>query len=206
MKRFVGIFVLGLAALLPAGLVVYAIGRLLWGAEQTVRQWLEAWLPEGLYLPGTGLAVAALAIVLTGMLAQSWIGPPIGRWVSGQVGRIPLLGPVYLSLRDVSRRFSGDRPAGFRTVVFVAGEGGGGRLGLVADPTPLSSDLGGRDLVPVYFPAAFQPGGELELVPEERLEPTDMSLDQAVGLIISGGLARSTDDPREADIDRRSRG
>lgn len=190
MRRLFGIFLLGLAAVLPAGLVVYVIARALIGAERMASQWLGPLLPEGVYVPGTGLAAAIGVIFLAGLFARSWLGPPVGRWISARVGRIPVLGPIYLSLRDVARRFSQDRPRGFQCVVFAANRGGGGRLGLVADLEPLATPLAGQRLIPVYFPAPFSPGGDLELIPKADLEVVDMSVDDAISLVLSGGLAR----------------
>jgi uncharacterized membrane protein len=190
MKRLLGTFVLGLAALLPVVVLVYAAGRLLLGIEQLARNGLLIWLPDSLRFPGLGLAVAVAAIITAGLVARSWVGPPIGRFISARVGRIPLIGSIYLSLRDVTRRFSRSQPIGFTAVVYVPSGHGGGRLGLIADLEPLATPVGGEALVPVYIPASFQPGGHLELVPATRLEITEISIEDALSLTLSGGLAR----------------
>lgn len=190
MKRLFGTFFLGLAALLPAGFLVYLTSRLFVGAERLARTWLVSALPEGRYIPGTGLLAALAVVLLVGLVARSWVGPPIGRWISARVGRIPAVGPVYLAIRDVARRFTEERPTGFSEAVFVPDGRGGGRLGLIADRAPLQADLGGRELVPVYFPTAFQPGGDVELHPPASLEPAGISLDAAMSTLLSGGLAR----------------
>ncbi|MCC5812087.1 MAG: DUF502 domain-containing protein [Ectothiorhodospiraceae bacterium] len=194
MKRIIGLFLLGLATLLPGVLLLYAIGWLVLGGERLLGRWLAVWLPEGAYLPGMGLLAVVLLVLLTGLLARSWIGPPAGRWISARIGEIPVLGRLYLSLRAAARRLSGDRPTAFAEVVFVPIPEGGGRLGLVAERQPLRCTAKGPALIPVYFPAAFQPGGVLELLPEERLEPSHMTVDQAMSLILSGGLVTGSDD------------
>jgi uncharacterized membrane protein len=193
MKRLGGIFLLGLATLLPAALLLYGIGGMLSGAERLLGQWLARWLPEDLYLPGMGLLATVLLVLLAGLLAKSWIGPPMGRWLSARLSTIPFFGRVYLTICDVTQRFSKDQPIGFTAVVFVPDANGGGRLGLVADRQPLLCGAEGQALVPVYFPAPFQPGGDMELLPAERLEPTDMGVERALALILSGGLARDPD-------------
>jgi uncharacterized membrane protein len=192
MKRLTGLFFLGLATLLPGLFLLYLLVALVLWAEHLLGQWLEVWLPGGWYVPGMGLLLGVVLVLLMGALARSWIGPPVGRWLSGRIGRIPLLGRVYLTVRDVARRFSGERPVAFSGVVFVPESddaSAGGRLGLVAERDPVACGLPDRKLVPVYFPAPFQPGGELHFLPAESLVDCDMSVDEAMSLILSGGLS-----------------
>lgn len=189
MRRIAGLFMLGLAALLPVGLLVYGSIALVVWAEGLFGGLVVRLLPEGIYLPGMGLAVAAALVLLTGLLARSWIGPRVGRWLSERLGRLPWLGRVYLALRRVARRLSHGSGAGYERVVLVADGRGGGRLGLVADRQGMDLGEPGRELVPVYLPAPFQPGGDLELLPPERLEPLAMGVDEAMSLVLSGGLA-----------------
>lgn len=191
MKRLTGLFVLGLATVLPAGLLLYGVGRLLMASEHLLGQWLARWLPDGAYLPGMGLAATVGLVLLAGLLAQSWIGPPVGSWFRARISGIPVVGRAYLTLRDVTGRFSKKQPIGYKSVVLVSDPQGGSRLGLVAEQEPLDCGQSGQALVPVYFPAPFQPGGSLEFLPQERLAPTDMTVDEAFTLILSGGLARA---------------
>ncbi|MDQ2070505.1 DUF502 domain-containing protein [Natronospira bacteriovora] len=198
MKRLTKLFFLGLATLLPAVFLLYLMLGLLFWAEHLLGQWLAVWLPAGWYLPGMGLIAGVLLVLLTGVLARSWIGPPVGRCLSRRIGRIPLIGRLYLTVRDVARRFSGERPTGFSAVVFVPESddpAAGGRLGLVAERQPVACGVAGRALVAVYFPAPFQPGGELLFYPSDRLVDCDMSVDEAMSLILSGGLAAAPEVP-----------
>ena len=49
----------------------------------------------------------------------------------------------------------------------------------------------GRELAAVYVPTTPNPtSGYLEIVPVERVTPTDWSVDEAMRFIISGGAAR----------------
>jgi uncharacterized membrane protein len=54
----------------------------------------------------------------------------------------------------------------------------------------------GRELAAVYVPTTPNPtSGYLEIVPVERLTPTDWSVDQAMSFIISGGAISPTHIP-----------
>jgi len=51
-----------------------------------------------------------------------------------------------------------------------------------------TADRGGRELAAVYVPTTPNPtSGYLEIVPVERITPTDWTVDQAMSFIISGG-------------------
>ncbi|WP_406671995.1 DUF502 domain-containing protein [Natronospira sp.] len=193
MQRVGALFLLGLATLLPAMLIGYLLFRFLAGAERMLGQVLATLLPANWYLPGMGLLAGLLLILMAGLLARSWIGPPVGRWLSHRVGRLPILGRLYLALRAVIRRFSGEHPVAFTSVVLVLdGAGGRGRIGLVAERQPMQLSPEGPARVPVYFPAPFQPGGDLEFVPADHLQEVEMSVDQALTLVLSAGLARES--------------
>ncbi|MCP1727986.1 putative membrane protein [Natronospira proteinivora] len=183
-------FLLGLITLLPLGLILYVLALFLRAAESIMGGLLADWLPPGWYWPGMGLLSGLLLILLAGVLAASWVGPLMGRWVGRRVSRLPLLGRVYTTLHRFFSRLGSDTPAGFREVVFVPLQEGGGRIGLIVDRQPLRYGADGRALVPVYFPKPFQPGGDFELVPADRLEHCKLSVDEALGLVLTGGLAR----------------
>ena len=68
--------------------------------------------------------------------------------------------------------------------------GGGSNLVLTGDfdGLVLHMAIPGRELAAVYVPTTPNPtSGYLEVVPVELLTPTDWTVDQAMGFIISGG-------------------
>ncbi len=191
MRRLTGLFLLGLAALVPVGLLIYLLSRVLSASERIFAPLLVHWLPEHVYLPGMGVLLTVLLVLFTGVLARSWVGPRIGGWFTGQIIRVPLLGQGYLTLRRLaSRLHDRSETSGFQRVVFIADPSGKGRLGLVADERPLRICADESNLVPVYFPAPFQPGGDLVLVPADQIRATELTVDIALGLILTAGLAR----------------
>lgn len=195
MKRLVGLFLLGLATILPVALLAWLLAGVLAGSERLLGGWLEACLPASWYVPGMGLVAGIVLLVLVGLLAKSWIGPPIGRRVTRWISGIPVLGRLFLTLRDIGARIAGGRLTGFDRVVFITDEDDrSGRLGLLADERPIRLNAKRRDLVPVYFPGTFQQGGELHLIPADRIESTDLSLEDGFRLILSGGLSRDQND------------
>lgn len=190
MKRLAGLFLLGLATVLPLALVLYLVAGLLGGSEVVLGRFLVLLLPDGWYFPGLGLLAGILLLILVGLMAKSWLGPPVGRWFTRRIAGIPVVGRIFLILRDIAGRVASGRLTGFESVVFVDEGDGRGRLGLVAEHRPLRISEARAKLVPVYFPGTFEPGGEMLLIPEDRIEATDLSLEDGFRLILSGGLSR----------------
>jgi len=194
MKRLSELLLVGLLTLLPLALLVYLLAYIVLGSEFLIGAWMATLLPAGWYVPGMGLAAGLLLILFTGLVARSWIGPPLGRWLSARIASLPYLGRLFLILRDIVRRLGSDRRGGFEKVVFVADANGRGRLGLIADPTPLRISETHTGLLAVYFPGSFETGGQLELIPAKQVEQTDLSVEAAFRLLFTGGLSRADHD------------
>lgn len=142
-------------------------------ADFTV-QWLSA------------VFAALFVLYAIGAVTSRVIGRRLMDFVEGIIARIPLVEIVYSSVRklaDVIQR----RPEGTARVVLVEFPHPGMRaLGLVM--RVFKDAATGEDLAAVLVPTAPNPTtGYLEIVPMKSLTPTDMSMDQAMTMIVSGG-------------------
>jgi uncharacterized membrane protein len=116
--------------------------------------------------------------------------------------KIPMIGKVYVAVRQMSKAFLGDRKGVFKAPVLVEYPRKG-----VHSIAFLTSDAKGeiqrktkKRLVNVFLPTTPNPtSGILLLVPEEEIIALDMSVEEAMKLVISGGmvapdeLAQATD-------------
>src|SRR5262245_14498100 len=59
----------------------------------------ETYLP--LKLPGTGLIVAVVAMTLLGFFAANFVGRKLIEWSESILNRIPMVRPIYKSLKQV---------------------------------------------------------------------------------------------------------
>jgi len=144
--------------------------------------WLvEPWVQTTLAL------VATLAVILlSGVMARVVIGQTLLGWFEGFIKRIPLANTIYGSARQLLDILQ-TKPDGTQRVV------------LIDFPHPEMKTLGfvtkvmreestGRELAAVYVPTTPNPtSGYLEIVPVEKMTPTDWTVDQAMSFIISGG-------------------
>jgi uncharacterized membrane protein len=141
-------------------------------------------------VPGLGLLALFVLVLLTGLFASHFLGQRIVRGVSARLERLPLWSPIYRAVRDISEVLLSERSQSFRRVaalefprpglwalVFVTSEG----------PSPLD---GGTELVNVFLPTTPNPTtGFFLMVPRDALRPVDMSIENAVKLLLSGGAA-----------------
>ena len=146
----------------------------------------------GFHVPGLGFLALLALVLINGLFASHFVGQRIARFVSARLERLPLWSPIYRAVKDISDVLLGDRARAFHRVaaleyprpgiyalVFVTSE----------ESSPMNSTLQ-RKLVSVFLPSTPNPTtGFYLMVPPEQLLPLDLTIEQAVKLILSGGAA-----------------
>ncbi|MEO5963653.1 MAG: DUF502 domain-containing protein [Thermomonas sp.] len=144
------------------------------------------WLADSWVLGALALLATVLAILLVGWLTRRVVGQRLLGWFETFISRIPLASTIYGSARKLLDILQ-TKPDGTQRVV------------LIDFPHPEMKTLGfvtrvmrengtGRELAAVYVPTTPNPtSGYLEIVPVEKMTPTDWTVDQAMSFIISGG-------------------
>jgi len=140
--------------------------------------------------PWVQTAIALLAtlgvILLSGWMTRRVLGQRLLRWFEALVGRIPLASTIYGSARKLLDILQ-TQPDGTQRVVLI--DFPHTEMKSVGFVTRILREQGtGRELAAVYVPTTPNPtSGYLEIVPMEKLTPTDWTVDQAMSFIISGG-------------------
>ena len=136
----------------------------------------------------TALALAAtlFVILLVGWLARRVVGQRMLRWFEAMVARVPLASTIYGSARKLLDILQ-TQPDGTQRVVLI--DFPHTEMKSVGFVTRVIREHGtGRELAAVYVPTTPNPtSGYLEIVPVEKMTPTDWTVDQAMSFIISGG-------------------
>lgn len=205
MKHLSRIFLSGLAAVVPLALT---LALLVWLGVQSEKlfggavRWL---LPEALVFPGLGLILGIAVVFGVGLLMQVWLVQQLFLLGEALLGRIPLIKTIYGSIRDVMQMFSrhDGEDTGKPVVVRLPGREEA-LLGFVTRDG-LSDELGGADTVAVYLPMSYQIGGYTLLLARDRVEPLDMSAQDAMRFVLTAGLGtREVDAPAKStqrDVD-----
>ena len=150
----------------------------------------ETYLPYG--LPGLGVLVLVLALILIGMLAVNIFG----RWLIGIgrkiIERIPVISGIYSALKKLFETLLGQgSTAAFRKAVLVEypRKGVWTVAFLTAPVYEGFKKLLPSDMVTVYVPTTPNPtSGFMLYVPKKEIKELDMRVDDAIKLVISTGI------------------
>ena len=171
----------GIVALLPIAGLVLTIGYL----ESTISGAGLTALP--FYFPGLGLLLAVTILYLVGLVLTTFIG----KWLWGRIDRLldnlPLLGPLYGSLKQILGYGEG-RDAVFQETVLVPAPGGAGHeYGLVTNRVQTGD---GQERLVVFIPGSPNPTtGRLQLYASEQVQPVDMSVNEVMRALVAVGKA-----------------
>jgi uncharacterized membrane protein len=144
------------------------------------------WLDEPWVQTALALLATLVVILLSGLMARRVIGQRLLRWFEVFIARIPLASTIYGSARKLLDILQ-TQPDGTQRVVLI--DFPHNEMKSVGFVTRILREQGtGRELAAVYVPTTPNPtSGYLEVVPVEKLTPTNWTVDQAMSFIISGG-------------------
>jgi uncharacterized membrane protein len=153
----------------------------------------EDYRPESLLgfpLPGLGIVLALAVLFLTGVLVTNFLGRRLVAYWESLLKRIPLVRSVYGGVKSFTESVFSDRNT-FRKVVMVEYP----RLGMwsigfvtAEDIAEISAKTGVRQMC-VYVPTTPNPtSGLIVMVPREQVVELEMSVDQAMRMIITCGV------------------
>ncbi|MEO6155666.1 MAG: DUF502 domain-containing protein [Thermomonas sp.] len=205
-RRLQRLFITGLLTLLPLWLtwvvVKFLFGMLSDLSRPVVEPALQGmaafnpaalgWLDDSWVLGAIAMFATVLAILLVGWLTRRVVGQRLLGWFEALVARIPLANTIYGSARKLLDILQ-TKPDGTQRVVLI--DFPHPEMKTLGFVTRVMREIGtGRELAAVYVPTTPNPtSGYLEIVPVEKMTPTDWTVDQAMSFIISGGaVAPST--------------
>jgi len=145
-------------------------------------------------VPGFGAAMFVVGIFLLGVLAHNVLGRRVLQWGERIFARIPVLRAVYSGTREVTKAFASNRSRSFRRVVLVPFPTGDvwGVAFVTGEFDEITAD-GPRRVVTVFMPTTPNPTTGFFLVyPATSIKATDLSVEEALRMVISGGLVSTT--------------
>lgn len=175
----------GLLLLLPV-IIAYLVLRLLFDAIDGILQpGVEAIV--GRKIPGLGAVIILVLVYLTGLVGAFFLGKVLVRFGQGLLLKVPVIGAVYSSAKQLIESFSGSGSTGFKRVVVIEYPRAG--VWTIGFLTGTTTDEGGRPLALVYIPTAPTPNsGWVAILPVQDVFDTDLSVQQALRLVLSGGI------------------
>jgi len=153
------------------------------------RYQLDNYLP--FTIPGLGLIVLVAALIIVGMFAAGFMGRfflRLGEWI---VYKVPLVSSIYSVLKQIFETFFSSKTQAFSKVVLLEYPRKGiWILGFV------SSEIKGEvkaqfkeEMLNIFIPTTPNPtSGFLIFVPKKDTVELDMSVEEGIKFVISGGL------------------
>ena len=185
--------VAGVLVWLPILATVWLVSFMLRIMDRTLLLLPPSYRPEalvGFSLPGLGAVFALIVLLLTGLLVTNLIGRRLVVWGEDLLNRIPLVRTVYGGVKSFAESVFSQSNS-FRKVVMVEyPRAGAWSIGfLTAEDVPEVSDKLGEPHVAVYLSAALNAtAGYLVLLPRRQVVELDMSVDEAMKMIITCGV------------------
>ncbi len=177
-------FVAGILLMLP---ITVTIGILFWlfTSIDNVLQPLVRMI-TGYTIPGVGFAITLILIYIAGVIVSNIIGRRLVSYGEAALGRMPIARYVYNGVRQIISAFSNPNTTGLMQVVLIEFPRRGTRtLGFVTNEVTSGS---GKKLLNIFIPTSPNPtSGFLQIVDESEVIRTDISVDHALKMIVSGG-------------------
>ena len=190
----------GLLIWVPLAVTLWVLDLIVSAMDRTVQVLPTGWQPKQLFgfdIPGLGLLLSFLVVLLTWVLARNFIGRQLVRWWEGLLSRIPIVRSIYSSVKQVSDTMLSPKGNAFRQAVLIEfPQRGHWAIGLVVGaPGPaLTRHVGGGDMLTVFVPTAPNPtSGYTILVPPGDVKELDITVDDALKFVISLGVVTPID-------------
>lgn len=148
----------------------------------------------GVHIPGAGVILTLVVILLTGIFAANFVGGKLLEFGDAIMCRIPLVNSVYTGVKQVTETLFKPGGQSFRKVLLVEYPRAG--VWTIAFQTgevtkDMESKMGAEPMVSYFVPTTPNPtSGFLMMAPKSKVIELDMSVDQALKFVISLGVVQ----------------
>ena len=192
--RFKRVLLTGLVILVPVTLTVYILKQIFDFMDgifaPVIDKAIGVYLP-GAHIPGLGLVLTLLVVLLLGWLSTNVVGRRLIHGAEALIDRIPVAKSIYSATKGVLEAVSFDQAEAFKRVVLIeypkAGIFALAFVTRAARWPKLHPKTG--DVLLLFVPTTPNPtSGFLLLVPRSDTIPMPMSVEEGIRMVISGGI------------------
>jgi uncharacterized membrane protein len=189
MKQIGSILLKGLVTILPIGLTVYFVYWLGITTEELLSRPIKAAVGDERYWPGMGLVTGFVLLFLIGLAVNQFLVRRLLDLGEELLLRVPVVKTVYAAIRDMTRLVNTDKKKGDLDRVVTVETQLGKLIGFVTQEHANTLGIGGGDdLVAVYLPMSYQIGGYTVYLPRSKLGETELTVEQAMRIVLTGGV------------------
>lgn len=190
-KEIRNTFLTGLLVTLPMALTIALILWILNRVDIIFRQPIEGLIGFRIY--GLGLLITLLLVLMAGVIARNYTGYKMITFTEILVKRIPLVRTLYFSIKQLTETIYGSKHTAFRKAVLVQYPSKGiYSIGFyTSQGFEEINALLGEGIVGLFIPTTPNPtSGMFVLVSKEDILPLDISVEDAIKLVVSGGIVK----------------
>jgi len=209
-------FFAGILVTAPAAITFYTAWLLISFIDKQVTGLLPAPYNPNEFLPfsvpGLGLVILILFLILVGMLTAGFVGRLFVRTSERILARMPVIRSVYGAVKQIFETVLAQQSTAFRQVVLVEYPRRGiWALGFVSGTTLGEvQNLTEDETVNVFLPTTPNPtSGFLLFVPRGDLVVLTMTVEEGIKMVVSGGIVtppdRRTEDEQKNPLVRAHR-
>jgi uncharacterized membrane protein len=183
----------GLLVILPFFLTGYILWVVFRFADGILGRFINEHLFRviGFYIPGLGLILSIVILYIAGYLTAHVIGKKMHAILEKWFTRFPLTRYIYPSIKQILQFFFSAQDLNFKKVVLIEypRKGVWALAFMTNEGFQEANSKTGEDLLSIYVPTTPSPlTGYLRLVPRREVIFLEMSVEEALKLIVSGGL------------------
>ena len=143
----------------------------------------------GRTIPGLGLLITLLVVLLAGILTTNVIGRRVLARTESWLMKVPVFRTVYAPVKQLVVAFSPDNEYGFKRVVMVEDPDRGMLMGFLTKEFTVDRGTGPEALVAVYVPTNHLYLGDIVLCPRNRVFFPDLSVEEGIRIFLTGGMS-----------------
>ena len=190
-RGLINYFIKGLLIVVPLGAAFFLIFWAISSVDNALNisniLLVDAKTGKHIYIPGLGILLVVIVVLLAGVMVTNIITEPIKNWINRWINRLPLFKFLYSSIKDLTEAFVGDEKKFNEAVIVEVNEFGLKKIGFLVQKDLSKLNLPGE--VAVYFPYSYSFAGQVVIISADKVKPIEKSGSDMMKFVISGGVS-----------------
>ncbi len=192
--RFRRYLIAGLLVWIPIGFTLFVLKLVIGLMDQTLLLLPSAYRPEnllGVNIPGLGILLSIIVLLLTGMLVANIIGRQLVSFSERLLNRIPLVRSIYSAAKNFAEVIFTNTNQAFKKVLLIEYP----RKGVYSLCFQTATELAeiqartSEEIICVFVPTTPNPtSGFIIMVPASDTIQLDMDVESALKMVVSLGV------------------
>lgn len=204
-----GYFIAGILVVAPITITLY----LAFFFVTSIDSWVASLVPDAynpnnylpFSIPGLGLVVVFLTLVVIGFFAANFLGRFLIKFSEYILDRVPVIKTIYGSIKQIMETVLANQSDAFREAVLLEyPRKGTWSIGFLTGTTSGEVQKVTKDkMINVFVPTTPNPtSGFLLFVPEKDVYKLHMTVEEAIKMVVSGGIVTPQDRTPEGEKDK----